>query len=275
MRTPAELIKSMPSQFSSPYETLIHFFNRWDDYIALAAFILGVPWDLGDSTNQDLIASLTCHPDLFTEAFHVIRNKASRSHELTASNFKTTMLNIYQEATSSDRAVTNHNVDPSASTSSALTSRSGGARTSGASPPWYNRSTRATNTPLRNIDVVEVPGLSVYFSFSGQKSKNTDRRDDYVGLNGETSWILISDHYSDATWFCCKRLASAHNKPRGIRDDGLSVVRTVSGRSTVLRPHTKRTTRKDHPPHTKIIGIGTGIGIGIGTRSTTTRDAAN
>ena len=38
-------------------------------------------------------------------------------------------------------------------------------------------------------------GLSIDFSFSGIKSKDKDREADYLGLNGETSWILISDHF--------------------------------------------------------------------------------
>ena len=39
-------------------------------------------------------------------------------------------------------------------------------------------------------------GLSIDFSFSGTKSKNKDQQKDYVGINGETSWILVSDHFS-------------------------------------------------------------------------------
>ena len=41
-------------------------------------------------------------------------------------------------------------------------------------------------------------GLSIDFSFSGMKSKDTDRArvQDYEGLNGETSWILVTDHFS-------------------------------------------------------------------------------
>ena len=37
-------------------------------------------------------------------------------------------------------------------------------------------------------------GLSIDFSFSGVKSKDEARTADYLGLNGETSWILVSDH---------------------------------------------------------------------------------
>ena len=37
-------------------------------------------------------------------------------------------------------------------------------------------------------------GLSIDFSFSGVKSKNTSQRKDYVGINGETCWVLITDH---------------------------------------------------------------------------------
>ena len=39
-------------------------------------------------------------------------------------------------------------------------------------------------------------GLSIDFSFSGTKSKNEERAQDYEGINGETSWILISDHFT-------------------------------------------------------------------------------
>ena len=37
-------------------------------------------------------------------------------------------------------------------------------------------------------------GMSVDFSFSGVKSKTTGQRKDYLGINGETCWILITDH---------------------------------------------------------------------------------
>jgi hypothetical protein len=39
-------------------------------------------------------------------------------------------------------------------------------------------------------------GLSIDFSFSGTKSKNEERQRDYKGLNGETCWILVTDHFS-------------------------------------------------------------------------------
>ena len=39
-------------------------------------------------------------------------------------------------------------------------------------------------------------GFSVDFSFSGVKSKNTGWRKDYVGINGETCWILITDYHT-------------------------------------------------------------------------------
>lgn len=38
-------------------------------------------------------------------------------------------------------------------------------------------------------------GLSIDFSFSGVESSKKDR-EDFVGFNGETSWILVSDHFS-------------------------------------------------------------------------------
>ena len=39
-------------------------------------------------------------------------------------------------------------------------------------------------------------GLSIDFSFLGVKSKDTGRRKDYLGINGETCWILITDHHT-------------------------------------------------------------------------------
>jgi hypothetical protein len=47
------------------------------------------------------------------------------------------------------------------------------------------------------VAVYPYQGLGVDFSFSGMKSKNDDtRRRDYVGLNGETCWIMVTDHKS-------------------------------------------------------------------------------
>jgi hypothetical protein len=60
--------------------------------------------------------------------------------------------------------------------------------------PGHN-STRSATRPWQ--------GLSIDFSFSGTISRdkttgkeNMERRKDFVGLNGETSWILVSDHFS-------------------------------------------------------------------------------
>ena len=39
-------------------------------------------------------------------------------------------------------------------------------------------------------------GLSIDFSFSGSKSKDTNCKKDYVSLNGETAWILVTDHFT-------------------------------------------------------------------------------
>jgi hypothetical protein len=39
-------------------------------------------------------------------------------------------------------------------------------------------------------------GLSIDMAFVVQKSKNTNRFIDNVGLNGETCYVLINDHYS-------------------------------------------------------------------------------
>ena len=58
-----------------------------------------------------------------------------------------------------------------------------------------HNSTRSATRPWQ--------GLSIDFSFSGTMSRdrktgeeNLERRKDFVGLNGETSWILVSDHFS-------------------------------------------------------------------------------
>ena len=37
-------------------------------------------------------------------------------------------------------------------------------------------------------------GFSIDFGFAGVQSKNEDRREDYAGFYGETSWILVADH---------------------------------------------------------------------------------
>ena len=39
-------------------------------------------------------------------------------------------------------------------------------------------------------------GLSIDFSFAGVKSKNKSWRKDFVGINGETCWVLITDHHT-------------------------------------------------------------------------------
>ena len=39
-------------------------------------------------------------------------------------------------------------------------------------------------------------GLFVDFSFSGIKSKNKGRRKDFVGIDVETCWVLITDHHT-------------------------------------------------------------------------------
>lgn len=44
--------------------------------------------------------------------------------------------------------------------------------------------------------IIYHQGISLDFGFSGTKSKDSDRRKDYVGFNSETCWVLISDHTS-------------------------------------------------------------------------------
>ena len=43
-------------------------------------------------------------------------------------------------------------------------------------------------------------GLSIDFSFSGVKSKHTGRPKDYVGINGETCWVLITNHHTGISY---------------------------------------------------------------------------
>ena len=43
---------------------------------------------------------------------------------------------------------------------------------------------------------IPYQGLSIDFSFSGTQSNDKERAKDFVGFNGETAWILVTDHYS-------------------------------------------------------------------------------
>eukprot|EP00980_Cylindrotheca_fusiformis_P004427 scaffold946_cov73-Cylindrotheca_fusiformis.AAC.2 len=54
--------------------------------------------------------------------------------------------------------------------------------------PAGPNSTRVATQPYQ--------GLSVDFSFAGMKLKNAERAKDFVGVKGETCWILITDHFS-------------------------------------------------------------------------------
>ena len=54
--------------------------------------------------------------------------------------------------------------------------------------PKGTKSTRKATVPYQ--------GLSIDFSFSGTKSKDQGRRKDFEGLNGETCYILVTDHYT-------------------------------------------------------------------------------
>jgi hypothetical protein len=54
--------------------------------------------------------------------------------------------------------------------------------------PAGPHSTRTATVPFQ--------GLSIDFSFTGTASADASRADLYQGLNGETSWILISDHFT-------------------------------------------------------------------------------
>jgi hypothetical protein len=54
--------------------------------------------------------------------------------------------------------------------------------------PAGDNSTRTAEVPYQ--------GLSIDFSFSGTKSKDSTRGEHYIGLNKETSYILIVDHFT-------------------------------------------------------------------------------
>ena len=65
--------------------------------------------------------------------------------------------------------------------------------------PTCIQSKQTKTAPGRNTTQVATQpyqGLSIDFSFSGMSSKNTDRRADFEGINGETAWILITDHFT-------------------------------------------------------------------------------
>ena len=57
-----------------------------------------------------------------------------------------------------------------------------------------NKTTPGPSSTKRAVH--HVQGLSIDFSFSGVKSKNTNGRKDYVGINGETCRVLITDHHT-------------------------------------------------------------------------------
>jgi hypothetical protein len=43
-------------------------------------------------------------------------------------------------------------------------------------------------------------GIGLDFGFIVQKSKNKDRYDKMWGINGETTYLLLVDHFSDHLW---------------------------------------------------------------------------
>ncbi|KAG7343608.1 reverse transcriptase RNA-dependent DNA polymerase [Nitzschia inconspicua] len=53
-------------------------------------------------------------------------------------------------------------------------------------------STRTATQPFQ--------GLSIDFSFAGVRSKDVERKKDFTGLNGETCWILVTDHFTRAVF---------------------------------------------------------------------------
>ena len=48
-------------------------------------------------------------------------------------------------------------------------------------------------------------GLSIDVGHSGQTSKDKDRSHEYLGLHGETCWILIKDHFTGYLIGKCQR----------------------------------------------------------------------
>ena len=59
---------------------------------------------------------------------------------------------------------------------------------------------KQTKTPAgphsTRIATQPYQGLSIDFCFTGVASKDTGRRQDYEGINGETCWILVTDHFT-------------------------------------------------------------------------------
>ena len=65
--------------------------------------------------------------------------------------------------------------------------------------PTCIRSKQTKESPSKHSTRVATQpyqGLSIDFSFSGVKSANSERRRDYEGINGETAWIVVSDHFT-------------------------------------------------------------------------------
>ena len=59
---------------------------------------------------------------------------------------------------------------------------------------------KQTKEPARSNSTctatVPYQGMSIDCSFSGMKSKDPACAKDYLGLNGETCWILVTNHFS-------------------------------------------------------------------------------
>ena len=53
-------------------------------------------------------------------------------------------------------------------------------------------------------------GLSIDFPFSGVTSKNTKQRQDYMGINGETCWILVTNHFTGMQYGSIRRSKASH-----------------------------------------------------------------
>ena len=58
----------------------------------------------------------------------------------------------------------------------------------GSGVPCEPHSTKYANLPYQK--------LSIDFSFSGLASSNSEPRVNYEGINGETAWILVTDHFT-------------------------------------------------------------------------------
>ena len=62
------------------------------------------------------------------------------------------------------------------------------------------KQTKNATTGITLEATVPFQGFSIDFNFAGIRLKNAKRRRDYLGVHGETCWLLITDHFSKYIW---------------------------------------------------------------------------